>query len=635
MGKITVFVKRVFISCLKYVVFVILYTRLMILMARHRIVKLKRSPISLNHIYRYIRLSLFKILPDLRSAAFTWNLADRTIRTRMLILIIAFAAGFIVLSVRLVQIASKDIADQRRLFAQQNYGNRVDIVDRNGNLLAVNVPSASLFANPFKVIDPEGAVAKLKKVFPDIDTKKVLHDLKSTKSFVWIRRDISPKQQQDIFNLGMPGFEFENEQKRIYTYGRMLSHVIGYVGRDMEGLAGIERYCDDIRMQGVGDINGPLYGGSLHGDERIELSIDVRLQNILSEEIDATMAKFNAKGAAGIVVNPNTGEILALVSKPDFDPHFPGKSDRSALFNIATQGVYEMGSGIKALPMAIALDIGKVKMNDAYDLSYMKVSGFQVKDYHENKGWRSVAEIFMKSSNVGMSQIMLEVGKENLRQYFKKLRLLDKLELEVPECGRPLFQPFSRWTDLGLVTMSYGYAFSQTPAHFIQAMIPVVNGGVMYPLTLIKRNKFEIIEGERIFTESTSKNMLKMMRLVVSEGTGTKSEVPGYYIAGKTGTADKLVDGKYDKGHKGSKRMSSFLGVMPATNPRFLLYIVIDEPNGIKETYGFAGGGWTAAPTAGRIFERIATLYGMSKLDENDKEVKSLQNVPYKVNNEI
>lgn len=626
MKRVTILIRRAIISFLKYIIFTILYSRLVLLIVRHKIKKIQKFNLPLNLIYRYIRLSTFKILPELNSAVFAWNLADKTIRTRMLMVIIAFTVGFGILSIRLIQVASNDFAGQRRMLTQQNNGNRIDIVDRNGNLLAVNVPSASLFANPHKVIDPENAVSKLKKVFPDIDAKKVLAELKSNKSFVWIKRDLSPKQQQDIFNFGMPGFQFENEQKRVYTYGKMFSHVIGYVGRDMEGLAGIERYYDELSANS--------YADNLKVDNQLEISLDVRLQNILSEELDFTIEKFNAKGGTAIVVNPNNGEVLAMVSKPDFDPHFPGKSDSSALFNIATQGVYEMGSGIKSLPMAIALDTGKVRITDAYDLSYMKVSGFQVKDYHQNKGWKSVAEIFTKSSNVGMGQIMLEIGKQNLRAYFKKLRLLDKLELEVPECGRPLFQPFSRWSDLGLVTMSYGYAFSQTPAHFIQAMIPVVNGGVLYPLTLIKKKSSDAIAGERVFEESTSKNMLKMMRLTVSEGTGKRAEVPGYYVAGKTGTADKLVDGKYEKGNKGSKRISSFLGTMPATDPKFLLYVVIDEPKGIKDTHGFAGGGWTAAPTANKIFKRIAALYGISKLSEDDELVKDLRNIPYKINSE-
>lgn len=626
MKRVTILIRRAIISFLKYIIFTILYSRLVLLIARHKIKKIQKFNLPLNLIYRYIRLSTFKILPELNSAVFAWNLADKTIRTRMLMVIIAFTVGFGILSIRLIQVASNDFAGQRRMLTQQNNGNRIDIVDRNGNLLAVNVPSASLFANPHKVIDPENAVSKLKKVFPDIDAKKVLAELKSNKSFVWIKRDLSPKQQQDIFNFGMPGFQFENEQKRVYTYGKMFSHVIGYVGRDMEGLAGIERYYDELSANS--------YADNLKVDNQLEISLDVRLQNILSEELDFTIEKFNAKGGTAIVVNPNNGEVLAMVSKPDFDPHFPGKSDSLSLFNIATQGVYEMGSGIKSLPMAIALDTGKVRITDAYDLSYMKVSGFQVKDYHQNKGWKSVAEIFTKSSNVGMGQIMLEIGKQNLRAYFKKLRLLDKLELEVPECGRPLFQPFSRWSDLGLVTMSYGYAFSQTPAHFIQAMIPVVNGGTLYPLTLIKKKSSDTVAGERVFEESTSKNMLKMMRLTVSEGTGKRAEVPGYYVAGKTGTADKLVDGKYEKGNKGSKRISSFLGTMPATDPKFLLYVVIDEPKGIKDTHGFAGGGWTAAPTANKIFKRIAALYGISKLSEDDELVKDLRNIPYKINSE-
>lgn len=627
MRQITKFIRKMAIFSSKYVIFSLLYSRLLLLLFRHKILKIKRKRPSSQTIYRHTRIAIFSFIPELNRSAFAWSLADKTIKTRMLVVILSFLAGFVLLSGRLVQVASNDFIQQRKL-AQKNDGQRQDIIDRNGNLLAVNVPSASLFANPMKVVDPEAAVAKLKTIFPDIIEKKLLESLKSNLSFTWVKRDLSPKQQQDIFNLGMPGFEFENEQKRIYTYGNLLSHVIGYVSRDMEGQAGIERYLDDFNHNKMQLERGKM--SALSADGKLQLTVDVRLQSILSEEMETAIKKFSAKGGAGMIIDPSNGEILAMVSKPDFDPHFPGEADEAALFNAITQGVYEMGSGIKALTMAIGLDSGKVNINDAYNLSYMRVSGFQVKDTHPLQGWRSVGEIFLKSSNIGVSQIVLEVGKQTLRAYLKKLKLLDKLDIELPELGRPLFQPYSRWTDLSLVTMSYGYGFSESPAHIMQAMMPVVNGGVLYPLTLLKREEASPIEGQRIFKEETSFRMRQLMRLAVKEGTAKKASVPGYYVGGKTGTAYKAVNGKYDK----TKRLSSCVGIMPSTNPRFLIYVVYDDPKGIKETFGFAGGGWTAAPTIGKVFERIASLYGLKRLSPDDREVKDLQNVAYKVNNE-
>lgn len=606
----------------KHLVYFALVMRLNILWLKHRI----SNPRMVS------RKLIGKIPSSANLSIFSWKIGDDVVKTRLIIIVICFALGFLTLSFRLVQVSIGESAI-KSISGKHKFDYRLDIVDRNGNLLAASVPSSSLFANPLKVIDPELSVKKLKQVFPDINEKKLLKGLKSGKHFIWVKRDLTPKQRQEIFNLGMPGFEFESESKRIYPYGNLLSHVIGYVGRDMVGLAGIEKYHDNyVYEQGTQAYNNQAY----NKEKPIALSIDVRLQNILSEEMDKTMSKFKAKGGAGIIVNPKSGEILAMVSKPDFDPHYPGKSSNLALFNMATQGAYEMGSGCKIFPIAIGLDLGIVKMNDAYDLSYLKVGGFQVKDYHKAKNrWSSVGEIFIKSSNVGVAQIMLELGKDNFRNYLKKLRILDKLELEIPECARPLFPNFSNWTDLSLVTMSYGYGISESPAHIIQAMIPIVNGGIFHPLTLMKRSGASNQISERVMKEETSKNMLKMMRLLVKDGTGKKAEVEGYYVGGKTGTADKLVNGKYDKRDKWSaKRMSSFIGVMPSTNPEFLIYITYDEPQGIKETWGFAGGGWTAAETVGKVFSKVVTLYGMPSIDPYSEEVQELNDIEYKITNE-
>lgn len=600
--------KKKLIRLLKFFIFALWYSRILFLKIKYYGSKTIKKNLLNSDTRHTNSKTTFKQI-------FSWSLSENTIKVRLLLVISGFLLCFIVLSTRLIIIASTDLVDSSKFFSKADMFRR-DIVDRHGNLLAVNLPIASLYAKPRKVVDAESTAEKLVKVFPELDKTKTLELLKSGKKFVWIKRDITPKQQEDIFNLGIPGLEFEREQKRIYTYGNLLSHTLGYVGRDMEGLAGIEKYFDQLLISQNEDKQ------SLNSN--LQLSIDVRAQNILSEEIEKTVRKFNAKSGAGIIVNPNNGEIIAMVSKPDFDPHYPGGARENELFNMVTQGAYEMGSGMKALTIAIGLDTSIVSMNDAYDLSYMKVGKFKVKDLHPSKGWNSLAQIFLNSSNIGVSQIMLEVGKNNLRNYLKKLKLLDKLEIELPERARPLFPHYNRWNDLSLVTMSYGYAISESPAHFVQAMIPLVNGGIMYPLTLIKGQN-DKIPGERIFTEATSKSIRQLMRIVVAEGTGRKAEVKGYYVGGKTGTAEKAIDGKYYK----NKRMSSFFGIIPASNPQYILYVIFDEPQGIKETFGFAGGGWTAAPTAGAIFERLAVLYVMNKLEEDDPEIQALTDIDY------
>ena len=560
---------------------------------------------------------------SLGRSIFIWNLTDSIARLRIQIVAVGFALVFLLISVRLLVVASSEYVNYHKINNNAAH-HRFDITDRNNNLLAVNLPGASLYANPRKILDPELAIKNLLTIIPGLNTTKLLSKLKSDKNFVWIKRDIAPQEHEKIYNLGMPGFGFEREQKRIYTYGNLLSHIIGYVGRDLKGLAGIEKYFEKFLTAQPEQEDRSSWGSALN------LSIDVRVQNILSEEIDKVMKKFSAKGAAGIIVDPNNGEILALVSKPDFDPHHPGKASDKQLFNMATQGVYEMGSGMKSLTMAIGIDTNATSMQDAYDLSYMKVSGFQVKDYHPLKGWHSVPNIFLKSSNIGVSQIMLEIGSTHLANYLCQLGLLDQVKIELPERARPLFPSSLRWNDLSLTTMSYGYGISVSPLHFMQAMIPVVNGGIMYPLTLIKRDASKPLVAERVFKEETSIAMRQLMRLVVSKGTGSKAEIKGYYVGGKTGTANIAHAGKYDK----NRRISSFFGIIPASNPRYMIYVVYNEPQGIKETYGFAGGGWTATPTVGAVFERMIALYGMEKLEENSPEVNKLINVEYKIQDE-
>lgn len=607
--------RKMVLSFVRILLFSIIYSRILVLKTWLFWRKKKRNCLQNANNLLHLTPSL---LSRLRGSIFTWDNSDAAARLRVIVVLVGFALSFMIISVRLIYVASNEYISNKQ-YADPTSKFRKDIVDRNGNLLAVNLPAASLFANPKRVIDAEGSAEKLLKIFPDLNKDNILKELKSNKTFVWIKRDITPKEQEDIYNLGMPGFDFEREDKRIYTYGNLFSHLIGYVGRDMEGLAGIEKYFDDF-----------LTNQESNSRSSLELSIDLRVQSILNEEMDNVIKKFSVKRAAGIVADPNTGEILAIVSKPDFDPHYPGRAKPEQLFNNATQGIYEMGSGLKGLTLAIGLDTGVTSLRDAYDLSYMKVGGFTLTDPKPTKGWHSVPEIFLSSSNIGVTQIILEIGKDNFRKYLKELGMLAKLDIEVPERESPLFPPFNRWTDLSLTTMSYGYSISETPTHFIQAMVPTVNGGIKYPVTLIKRDKKQPLEGVRVFTEKTSKDMLKLMRLVVAEGTGRKAEVDGYYIGGKTGTAEKLVNGKYVK----NKRMSSFFGVLPATDPRFIVYILLDEPEGIKETHGFAGGAWTAAPAVKRIMERMASIYSIRKLDIDSPEVQELINVEYKIKNE-
>lgn len=549
------------------------------------------------------------------NSLFTWDSSSSTIKVRFILISCFFIMCFSVISYRLIITAISQYRKQNVELVKNNF--RKEIVDRNGALLAANLPSSSLFANPQKVVNPEESLRKLSSIIPNINIKKLLDEFKKDKTFVWIKRDLSTKEQTDIFNLGLTGFEFEHEQKRIYTFSNLLSHVIGYVGRDFKGLAGLEKYYDEFLAN--------------KDSKPLQLSIDARLQNILNEEIEKSLKEFNAIGAVGIIADPNNGEILAMLSKPDFDPYQPSHAKLEQLFNMATLGALEMGSIFKNLTLAIAYDTNTITSQDMYDISYMKVGKFLIKDTHPRKGWHTVSEIFLHSSNIGVAQIILEVGQENFRKYLKTLGLLDQLNIELPERAFPYKKKMNEWNDLSLVTMSYGYALSISPLHFMQAMLPVINGGNHYPLTLIKREPENPLVATRVFSENTSKEMRKLMRLVVTSGTGKKAEIPGYFIGGKTGTAYKASKGRYDQ----SKRISSFFGVLPAYNPKYAVFIMLDEPKGTKETFGFATGGWNAAPTVKRVFERIIALYGLDKINADDSILQDLINVDYKVDDEV
>lgn len=540
---------------------------------------------------------------------------DLIAQYRVIFVILFFLFSFLILSYRLLFIAGNSHVTFTR-YNDKSVNFRNEIIDRNGHLLAASIPSSSLFVNPHQLLDPKHTIDQLCSILPNLDKQKLLREFNSDKKFVWVQRDLTPNQQDAIFNLGIIGLGFEHEQKRIYPFNNLASHLIGYVNRDLEGIAGIEKSYNN--------------GLSNNDKQKLELSIDIRLQDILSEELNNIIKKFDAQGAVGIVADPNNGEILAMVSKPDFDINSPGKAKANQLFNMASLGVYEIGSVFKALTMAIGLDTNIISMHDVYDISYMKVGGFAIKDYAPKQGWHTVPEIFLHSSNIGVSQIMLEIGKDNLWSYFKKFGLLDRTNIEIPERGSPLYRHYAKWDDLTLVTMSYGYGLSVTPLNFMQAMLPLVNGGYAYPVTLLKRK--EKTEGIRVLKQSTSDQMKKLFRLAVNRGTARKAEIQGYFIGGKTGTANKSSNnGGYNK----NVRISSFFGIIPASKPKYAIYIMVDEPKGNKDTMGYATGGWVAVPAAKNIFEKMVALYALEEEDILSDDVQNLINIDYKINNEV
>lgn len=480
--------------------------------------------------------------------------------------------------------------------------NRADIIDRNGNLLATSLATGSVYADPKLIHDPADAARKLATVLPDIDVKDLTARLTSEKRFVWIRRNLSPRQQAAVFRLGIPGVAFEREEKRFFPAGNLTSHVIGFTGVDNNGLAGIEQGFDR-RLKA--DTAAPL-----------QLSLDLRLQHILKKELAATVEEFRAIGAAGMVYDVRTGEVLAMVSLPDFDPQVPPDSKSDALFNRNTLGVYEMGSTFKIFNSAMSLDSGRVRITDVFDAVHpIRVGRFTISDYHSQNRALTVPEIFQHSSNVGSVHMALTAGIPAQKAFMQKMGFTRPTALELPENGWPLVP--NPWREVNAMTISFGHGISVSPMHTVAAAAAVVNGGVLHPPTLLKRDPGAPIPGERVISPQTSDLMRRMFRLVVTEGTAKSAAAPGYVVGGKTGTADKQKGKHYAK----NSRMSSFLGAFPMHDPRYIVYVLVDEPQATAKTFGYATGGWVAAPAAGRIIRQIGPLMGVPPVDENAPEI--------------
>ena len=529
---------------------------------------------------------------------------DRNVKAkaRLGLAIVAFACVYGVIALRLVMFAEQSDGHgvRRSVGADALATARPDILDRNGAVLATDVKAPSLFAEPRKLIDVDEAEELLTAVMPDLDATEVRERLSSKKGFVWLKREITPKQQQEIHRLGIPGVGFLTENKRVYPNGPVVSHEIGHVNIDNQGIAGIEKWLDG---QGL----AALHMAGLATDrlqKPVQLALDLRVQFALREELIAAREKFKAKASSGVIVNVNTGEIVALVSEPDYDPNNPREANDPTRINRLTTGVYEMGSSFKSFTLAMALDSGKVTLNSKFDargeLHYGK---FTIHDYHAQHRILSVPEIFTYSSNIGTAKMALSLGVDYHKAFLKKLGQLDRLRTELPESAEPLIP--KHWSELNTVTIAFGQGLSVAPLQAVMGISALVNGGRLIPPTFLKRDQAEADRlAKRVIKPETSDKMRYLMRLNVEKGTATRANVLGYYVGGKTGTSEKVVGGRYSK----TKVLTSFTAIMPADKPQYLLLIMIDEPQGLAETHGFATSGWNAVPVGAKVIERVAPL---------------------------
>ena len=537
--------------------------------------------------------------------------AIETARTRLLIGGALMAAAFFVVGVRLFDLVVFNANEDLRRAAAREIAtpasmSRADIVDRNGILLATNLKTASLYANPTKISHPARAAAQIAAILPDVSEEVLAAKLAADKSFVWVRRNLTPRQKFEINRLGIPGLDFETEERRVYPHGRLAGHIVGFTNIDNVGLAGIEQSMEAA----IADAKVPL-----------RLSIDVRVQQIVRQELSTQIDKFKAIGGGAIVMDVRTGEVVSMVSLPDFDPNAPAQAPDETRFNRITLGVYELGSVFKIFNHAIALETGAATMAKRYDATKpIRISRFRISDFHPENRWLTVPEIFQHSSNIGSAKMALDFGSDVQRTYLGHLGLLRKTSIELPENAQPMYP--ARWREINTMTIAYGHGIAVSPLHLASAVAATVNGGILRPATLVRSNAEET-GGVQVFSAETSDKMRRLLRLVVETGTGRNAEAPGYLVGGKTGTAEKQVNGSY----KRNALISSFVGVFPATDPRFVVYAMIDEPKGIKESYGYATGGWTGAPVVGSIITRMAPLFGIAPLDESAPEVVQALNV--------
>jgi cell division protein FtsI (penicillin-binding protein 3) len=518
-------------------------------------------------------------------------------RRRLSMVALFFGLAFVVVSARLVELTWND-TDKRQYLVQGNpargVADRANIIDRNGVVMASNLSAASLYANPGKVMDPAEVARRLVRVLPGLNRGALVKKLSSKRSFVWLKRNLTPRQQWRVNELGLPGLAFQDEQRRVYPHGALAAHALGFVDIDNNGIAGVERYFDNELRALAGD-GAPL-----------ALSLDVRVQHVLRDELSKGMRAFRAKGGAGIVLDVRSGEVLGLSSLPDFDPNRAGSSTDNARFNRATLGVYELGSVFKTFTTAMALEAGVVKLSGGYDATEpLRINSYTIRDDHAQRRWLSVPEIFMYSSNIGAAKMAIDVGAKRQRAFLDRLGLTRRPPLELPEVGAPLIP--DPWREINTLTVSYGHGIAISPIQLASAAAAMVNGGWLVPPTLLRRDADTPPEGVRVVSEDTSAMMRRLMRLVVVRGTGRKADVKGYLVGGKTGTAEKPGAG----GYQHDAVISSFVADFPSDNPRYLVLVMYDEPKGNTSTRGFVGAGWTAAPVARRIIERIAPLLGV------------------------
>jgi len=526
-------------------------------------------------------------------------------RFRIRLAVGVFALAFAVIIGRLAMLGVMDVpsgngwVDANAAIAT----GRPDLVDRSGEVLAADIKTASLYGEPRNISDPDEAAEAIVGVLPDLNVAALRKRLTGDAGFVWIKREITPKQQQKIHALGIPGIGFLTENRRFYPGGPAAAHVLGMVNVDNQGIAGIEKYVDD---KWLADLHA---AGFARGDglDPVRLSLDISVQHILRDELVQAMERYRAIAASGIVLDVHTGEVIAMVSLPDYDPNDPVDALKPDRLNRISAGVFEVGSIFKSFTFAMALDSGAVTLNDSVDASRtIRVGGFTIDDYRGGKKRvLSVPEVFLFSSNIGTAKMALQVGPAKQQEYLRRFGFFDRPKTDLPEVAAPMIP--KKWPEITAMTVAFGHGLAVSPLQVAIADAAIVNGGRLIPATFLTRTREEADKlAVQVISPETSASMRMLLQMNVEKGSGTRAAVPGYLVGGKTGTAEKVEGGHY----VGNKRLNSFLAAFPMDDPQYVVLVVLDEPKPEKEGSA-ATAGLNAAPTVAAVIRRSAALLGV------------------------
>ncbi len=522
-------------------------------------------------------------------------------RNRVLMTMAVFLGIYATIAGRLVYLGMLD-PEESSGPASRVTASRPDIVDRNGEVLATDIKTASLFAEPRRIVDADEVIEKLSTVLPDIEVEQTYHKLKSGAGFVWLKRQLTPRQQAEIIQLGLPGIGFRTEKRRFYPPGSTISHIVGLTNIDNQGISGLEKYIDD---QGLADLQAS--GLAVAADLKpVKLSIDLRVQHILHDELAQGMERYHAIAAGAVVLNAKTGEVVAMASLPDYDPNNPYNAHEKDRLNRMSAGTYEMGSTIKSFTTAMALDSGLANLESRFDASRpLRIGRFTIKDFHGKGRVLTLPEVFIYSSNIGSAKEADMVGIEGHREFLKRLGLLTRMRTELPEVATPS-EP-KEWKKVNSITISFGHGMSTTPLQTAVGAAALMNGGKLIQPTFLPRTQAQAdAMAEQVLKESTVEQMRYLYRLNAEKGSGKRAEVPGFRVGGKTGTAEKVVNGRYSS----SVRFNAFLAAFPMDDPQYIVLTIIDEPKPEKPGMG-ATSGLNAAPMLANIIRRSGVLLGV------------------------